>query len=160
MRRFLASSSGIPVCVAGGIPVSRRLAISGARSALVSRADEFKQNTGLCLILGDVSKVIEDQEIEAIEAIDGRFERKLASRDLEFLYEIGGPGEEHLRAVLERNVGDGDQGVVDVKGGFAPSEIVGSAEEDHPVIERTAGGCLFVWCVSVSWVLNHVENGR
>src|SRR6516162_6221760 len=40
------------------------------RAPLVARADELEQHAGLGLVLGDVGKIIEDQKVEAIEAID------------------------------------------------------------------------------------------
>jgi hypothetical protein len=48
-------------------------------------------------VLGDVGKIIEDQEIEAIEAVDGGLEVELAPRHLELLDEIGSADEEDAR---------------------------------------------------------------
>ena len=44
------------------------------RALFVACADELEQHAGLGLILGDVGEVIEDQQIEAIEAVDGGLE--------------------------------------------------------------------------------------
>jgi len=41
------------------------------------------------LILGDVSEVVEDQQIVAVEFADCAFEGEVATSDLELLYEIG-----------------------------------------------------------------------
>jgi hypothetical protein len=70
------------------------------RAPLVACADELEQHTGLGLVLGDVGKNIEDQEIEAIEAIVGGLEVELAPRHLELLDEVGRAGEE--RAIRSR----------------------------------------------------------
>ena len=59
-------------------------------SSFVSCADELEEDAGLSLVLGDIGEVIEDQEMEAIEAVDGGFEGEFATRDLELLNEVGG----------------------------------------------------------------------
>ena len=60
---------------------------------LVAGADELEQHAGLGLVLGDVGEVVEDQQVEAIEPVDGGFEAEFAARDLKLLDEIGGAGE-------------------------------------------------------------------
>ena len=57
-------------------------------SPLVSRADEFEQDAGLGLILGDVSKVIEDEQMILVEFGDGRLELQCSAGGLELLDEI------------------------------------------------------------------------
>ena len=52
------------------------------RSAFVARADQFEQNTGLRLILGDVGDVIENQQMIFVELGDCGFEGEIAARDL------------------------------------------------------------------------------
>ena len=54
----------------------------GSRAALVAGADEFEQDGCFSLILADVGEIIEDQQVEAIEPIDGGLECQLASREL------------------------------------------------------------------------------
>jgi hypothetical protein len=76
------------------------------RASLVACTDEFEQHAGLGLILGDVSEIIKDKKIEAIETIDGRLEVELASRQLELLHEIGGPSEEDAPSVLDQGQAD------------------------------------------------------
>jgi len=49
-------------------------------AALVAGTDEFEQHAGLGLILGDVGEIVEDQQVEAIEPVDGGFETELAAR--------------------------------------------------------------------------------
>ena len=41
------------------------------RASLVAGADEFEQHAGLGLILGDVCEVVEDEQVEFVEAADG-----------------------------------------------------------------------------------------
>ena len=42
--------------------------------ALVAGANQLEQHAGLGLILGDVSEVVEDQQVEAVEPVDCGFE--------------------------------------------------------------------------------------
>jgi len=72
------------------------------RSPLVSRADQFEQNAGFRLILGDIGEVVENQQMIFVELGDRRFEHEVASRDLEFLHEVGGSGEQHAPAFLDQ----------------------------------------------------------
>ena len=58
------------------------------------------------MILGDVGEIVEDEQIEAVAAIDGSFERELAACDLEPLDQIGGAGEEHALTLLEQTQAD------------------------------------------------------
>jgi hypothetical protein len=52
-------------------------------------------------------EVIEDQEVEAVTAIGGRFQFKLAARHLKPLHEVGGAREQHAPAVLHQGKADG-----------------------------------------------------
>ena len=74
---------------------------------LVAGADEFEQHAGLGLILGDVGEIVEDQQMEAIEPVDGGFETEFTARDLELLDEVGGAGEHDPPAVLDESKADG-----------------------------------------------------
>src|ERR1700722_5023220 len=60
----------------------------------VAGADEFEENRRLGLILGDIGKIVEDQEMVFFELGDGGLEREFSSGDLQLLDEIGGAGEE------------------------------------------------------------------
>jgi hypothetical protein len=71
--------------------------------ALVACADQLEQHAGLGLILGDVSEVVEDQQVEAVEPIDCGFEVEFAARDLELLHQIGRAGEENLPSLLDES---------------------------------------------------------
>jgi len=64
-------------------PIRRRL-IGGDqhRSPLVSRADQFEQNAGFRLILGDIGEVVEYQQMIFVELGDRRLEHEIAPRDL------------------------------------------------------------------------------
>ncbi len=70
--------------------------------ALVASADKREQHAGLGLVLGDVGKVVEDQQVEAVEPVNCGFEVEFAARDLELLHQIGSPGEENLPAILDQ----------------------------------------------------------
>ena len=51
-------------------------------ATLVACADEFEENRGFGLILGDVSEVVEDQQVEFVELGDGGLEGEFATCDL------------------------------------------------------------------------------
>ena len=76
-------------------------------ASLVAGADEFEQHAGLGLIFGDVGEVVEDQQVEAIEPVDGGFEAEFAARHLEFLDEIGSASEHEPPAALDEGEPDG-----------------------------------------------------
>ena len=67
------------------------------RSALVSRADQFEQNAGLGLVLGDIGQIVENQQVIFVEFADRSFKAEIAARDLKLLDEVGGPGEQDAR---------------------------------------------------------------
>ena len=71
-------------------------------STLVARADQFEQNAGLGLVLGDIGQVVENQQVIFVEFGDRRFEGKIAARDLKFLHEVGGPGEQDAPALFDQ----------------------------------------------------------
>jgi hypothetical protein len=58
-------------------------------SPLVSGPDEFEQDAGFSLILGDIGEVVEDQQVVLVELGDGGFESEFAAGDLQPLDEIG-----------------------------------------------------------------------
>ena len=91
-------------------------------AALVAGADQLEQDAGLGLVLGDVGEVVEDQEVEAVEPVDGGLERQFAAGDLKLLDEVGGPREEDLPSVL-------DQGEPDRRGQVALSAAGRSEQE-------------------------------
>src|SRR6185437_9562822 len=76
-------------------------------SPLVSGADEFEEDAGFRLILADIRKVVEDQEVVLVELGDGRLESKLAPGDLKLLHEVGGAREEHAPTVLDQSEAKG-----------------------------------------------------
>ena len=71
------------------------------RAPLVARRDQFEQDAGLGLILGDVSNVVEDEQVVAVELGDRGLERQLAPRRLQALDQIGGADEQDTPAVLD-----------------------------------------------------------
>ena len=72
------------------------------RAELVAGADEFEEDAGLGLVLGDVGQVVEDEEVVRVELFDGGLEGELAAGDLELLDEVGGAGEEDAEAALDK----------------------------------------------------------
>ena len=72
------------------------------RPPLVTGTDQLEQNAGLRLILGDIGEIVEDEQMIFVEFCDRRFEHEIAARDLEFLHEIGGSGEQHAPALFDQ----------------------------------------------------------
>ena len=105
MRKVTVSHGGIGEDLA---PLTERLVCGDQDgAAFVAGTDELEQDAGLGLILADVGEVVEDQEVETVEAVDGGFEGEFAPRDLEFLDEVGGPGEQDPCSVLDQGEADG-----------------------------------------------------
>jgi hypothetical protein len=72
-------------------PFAERLAGCDQQgSPLVSGTDEFEQDAGFGLILGDIGEVVEDQQVVFVELGDGSFESEFAAGDLQALDKIGG----------------------------------------------------------------------
>jgi len=67
----------------------------GDGAALVSGADQVKEDAGFGLVLGDIGEVIEDDQLVFVEAGDGGLEGGFAACDLQLPDQIGGAGEEH-----------------------------------------------------------------
>lgn len=59
-------------------------------SSLIACGDEFEEHAGFGLVLGDVGQIVEDEQIELVELVDGGFELEFAAGDLQLLDEIGG----------------------------------------------------------------------
>ena len=51
-------------------------------AALVAGADQLEEDRGLGLVFADVGEVVEDQQVEAVEAGDGGFEAEFPPGDL------------------------------------------------------------------------------
>jgi hypothetical protein len=69
---------------------------------LIPGADELEQHRCLGLILTDVCEVILNNEIEAIQPVDGGLQSQLAARDLQALHEVGGTRERAFRPFSNR----------------------------------------------------------
>src|SRR5512132_497142 len=106
-------------------------------AAFVARADELEQYAGLGLILADVGEVVENQEVEAVEPVDGGLEGEFAAGDLELLDEVGGPGEQDPRSVVNQGEADGCGEMAFSAAGRAEQEQVGALGQ--PAV---AGGSL------------------
>ena len=85
-------------------PFAKRL-VGGdeERPPLVAGADQLEEHAGFGLVFGDVGDVIEDQQVEFVELGDGGFESELATRNLQPLDQIDGPGEQHAPAVFDES---------------------------------------------------------
>src|SRR3954447_19578181 len=109
------------------VPLSKGL-IGGDQhgTPLVASSDELEQHAGLGLVLGDVGKIIADQQVEAIKAVDGGLEVKLAASQLELLHEIGGAGEEDAPSVLDEGQADSCRQVALAAAGRPEQEQIGA----------------------------------
>jgi hypothetical protein len=72
------------------------------RSTLIACAYQLEQDAGLGLVLGDIGQVVEDQQVIFVELGDRGFEAEIAARDLKFLHEVGGSGEQHAPALFHQ----------------------------------------------------------
>ncbi len=50
---------------------------------LVTGTDQFEEDGGFRLIFADIGEIIEDQQMETVEPVDGGLKREFAARDLE-----------------------------------------------------------------------------
>ena len=64
-------------------------------ASFVSGADQLEQDAGFGLVLGDAGEVTRNDQVVFVEAGNGGLESQFAARDLQFLDQIGGSGEEH-----------------------------------------------------------------
>ena len=65
------------------VPIAEGLICrDGDGSSFISGTDQFKQDAGFGLVLGDVGEVIEDYELVLVEAGDCCLESEFAPRDL------------------------------------------------------------------------------
>lgn len=99
------------------------------RAPFVAGTDQLEQHAGLGLILGDVGEVVEDQEVEPVEAREGRFEGEVAPGDLELLDEVGGAGEQHLPSAFDQRQADGRGQMALSAAGRPEQEQVGPGAE-------------------------------
>jgi hypothetical protein len=76
-------------------------------SLLVSGRDKLEEYAGFGLVFVDIGYVVEDDEIVLVEFVDGAFKSEIAPCALEFLDEIGGPGEENPEAVFDQGRAEG-----------------------------------------------------
>jgi hypothetical protein len=73
------------------------------RASLVTRTDKLEQNAGLGVILVNVRKIVEHQEIIFVELADGCFKLKRLASLLQPLHEVGGAHEQHTIAGLDES---------------------------------------------------------
>jgi hypothetical protein len=90
------------------VPFAKRLVGRYAKgTALIPGAYELEQHRRLCLILADICEIVQDDQVEAIQSVDGGLQRKLATRDLQPLHEVGSASEEDLPALLQQAQSNG-----------------------------------------------------
>jgi len=72
------------------------------RTPLISGADQLEQHRGFRLVLADVRDVVEDEQIEVVQAVDRGLEGQFAASDLQLLHQIRGTGEQNPVALLQQ----------------------------------------------------------
>ena len=71
------------------VPIAEGLICrDGDGASFVPCADQFEEDAGFGLVLGDVGQVIEDDQLVVVEAGDGRLECQFSACDLQLLNEI------------------------------------------------------------------------
>ena len=83
----------------------------GETAGLVASGDELEEDGCLGLVLLGVGDVVEDDQVEAVELIQGSLEREVAPRGLELLNEISGSGVEDAPTGFDESVADGAEEV-------------------------------------------------
>src|ERR1039457_2498735 len=73
---------------------------------LITGTDQFEEDGGLRLIFADVGEIVEDQQMKAVEPVDGGFEREFAASDLQSLNQIRGSGEQNAEAIFHQRQAD------------------------------------------------------
>src|SRR5208282_6151426 len=106
------------------------------RSSFVAGRDELEEDAGLRLVLADVGEVVEDQEIEPVEAVDRGLEGEFSAGDLELLNEIGSAGEEDAPSVLDQGKADGASQMALAAAGRTEQEQIGALGQPG-----VSGGC-------------------
>ena len=99
------------------------------RASFVACADEFEEDAGFRLILGDMGKIVEDEQMIFVELVDRRFEGEVAPRDLRFLHEVGGAGEVHAPAVFDEREAERRGEVRLVGAGWPKQQQIGALFE-------------------------------
>jgi len=74
-------------------------------------------------------QIVQDEQIESVEPVDGRLQGELASSQLQPLHEIGGSGEEHAPALLEQAQPDGGRQMRLAAPGRTQQDQIGAAPE-------------------------------
>jgi hypothetical protein len=72
----------------------------------VTGTDQFEEYGGFRLIFADVGEIVEDQQMKAVEPVDGGFKREFATRDLQPLNQIRGASEQNAKAVFHQRQAD------------------------------------------------------
>ena len=98
-------------------------------AVFVAGGDEFEEDAGLGLILGDIGEVVEDEELESVEASEQVGEGEVASGALHLLHEVGGAGEEDAVTVFDEGASDGGGEVAFAGAGGSEEEEVGASGE-------------------------------
>src|SRR5437762_190887 len=96
----------------------------GDAVAFVSMRDEFEQDAGLGLILPDIGKVVEDDEVELIELLEGADQGKVATRSLQPLNDVDGTREQDPLSSIDKSMADGRDSVTFACAAFAEQQEV------------------------------------
>ena len=113
------------------------------RAVLVARADEFEEHAGLRLLAGDAGEVVEDEEVELVEPLDGGIEGEVPAGRLELLHQGRRALVEHPEPVL-------DQGQPEARGQMALARTgrTGDVVLTDPVLSSATPG---IRSAVVSW---------
>ena len=111
-------------------PLAERLVGGDEQGAvLVAGADQLEQHAGFGLILSDIGDVVEDEQVVLVQFADGGLQGQFATRDLEFLHQVGGARVEDAEAVFDERQADRRPQVTFPGPGRADQDQVGALVE-------------------------------
>ena len=112
------------------VPLSEGLVGGDEEGAVfVACGDEFEEDAGFGLILGDVGEVVEDEEVVSVEASEQVGEGEVASGALHVLHEVGGSREEDAVSVFDEGASERGSEVALAGAGGSEEEEVGASGE-------------------------------
>jgi hypothetical protein len=69
-------------------------------------SDQFKQDAGFRLVLGNIGEVVEDQQVILVQLGEGGLQSEITPSGLKFLNQVGGSGEQNPPAIFHQSVAD------------------------------------------------------
>jgi hypothetical protein len=88
-------------------PCAERLIGRDEHGAMfVTGTDQFEEYGGFRLIFADVGEIVEDQQMKAVEPVDGGFKGEFATSDLQPLNQIRGASEQNAEAIFHKREAD------------------------------------------------------